>query len=191
MKKLPDACLPEDNDDYEAWEEEISDIVPMPQPQEKPLAPLVISEISSSVSYEGLYNANSFNKLDVGNTDNLDRNTASKFVKGKLNIDARLDLHGLTEKNAFTAVKNFIQNSYAKGFRCLLIITGKGIKNDDLPWYETKGVIKEAFPDWLNCDDIRPFILSASQAIRNDGGSGAFYVLLKRKRLSNKAKKFK
>ena len=191
MKKLPEVRLPEDNDDNKAWEDEVSDIAPMSQPQEKPQAPLVISEVSNSISYEGLYNANSFNKLDVGNTDNLDKNTASKFVKGKLNIDARLDIHGLTEKNAFIAVKKFIQNGYAKGFRCLLIITGKGIKNNDSPWYEAKGVIKEAFPEWLNNDDIRPFILSASQATQNDGGSGAFYVLLKRKRTSDKTKKFK
>jgi DNA-nicking Smr family endonuclease len=67
----------------------------------------------------------------------------------------------------------------------VLIITGKGQKDGSMPWYETRGVIREALPSWLNLPEIRPFILSMSPATQADGGSGAMYVLLKRHRTSN------
>ena len=179
MKKLPEAKAPKD---MEAWFEEVEDVKIINQPEEKPQAPLILKPVEPSLSEEGLYNANSFQFLEVGNTDNIDGNTAEKFRKGQFQIEARLDLHGLKEKEAFEAVKDFVLTSYLHKKRCVLIITGKGIKKDDAPWYETKGVIREALPTWLNHAEIRPFILSMTAAKTEDGGSGAMYVLLKRQR---------
>ena len=186
MKKLPEAKTPED---VEAWFEEVENIVTIKQPEEKPQAPLILKPVEPSLSEEGLYNANSFQFLEVGNTDNIDGNTAEKFRKGQLQIEAKLDLHGLKEKEAFESVKNFILNAYMQKKRCVLIITGKGIKKDNDPWYETKGVIREALPSWLNHPEIRPFILSMTSAKIEDGGSGAMYVLLKRQRNLPNSKK--
>ena len=180
MKKLPDGKKPED---IEAWQQEIDGIIPLKRPDEKPSAPLIIGDIIPSPKLDGLYNGNSFKFLSIGDISNLDKNTASKFVKGQFKIEAQLDLHGFSEKEAFTEVINFISDSYAKKRRCVLIITGKGIRNETDAWYESKGVIKEALPVWLNNSDIRPFILSISYAQQADGGEGAVYVLLKRQRL--------
>ena len=74
--------------------------------------------------------------------------------------------------------------------RCVLIITGKGLRDDNKPWYETTGVINQALIGWLNNPEIRPFILSVAQAKQSDGGSGAYYILLKRQRNSNKTEIF-
>ena len=189
MKKLPEIKHFQDQD-IEAWIEATDDITPIKQPEEKPQAPLIIDEIKPSIQLEGTCNSNSFTELKVGNTDNIDRNSAEKFTKGKYKIDARLDLHGQTEKQAFIAVENFIYNSYVNNYRCILIITGKGIKKDNDPWYKSKGIIKEALPSWLNHPEIRPFILSMTYAKQEDGGSGAMYVLLKRQRKSHQSKKF-
>lgn len=180
MKKLPESRQPSD---IEVWLEEIEQIKPVKQPEEKPQEPLIIKEIQPSLNFKGVYNQNSFSELTVGNMDNVDKNTAEKFKKGQFKIEARLDLHGRTEKEAFSAVGDFIRNSYVQGKRCILIITGKGIKKEDDAWYEAKGIIREALPKWLNHADIRPFILGMSPALPADGGSGAMYVLLKRKRL--------
>lgn len=188
MKKLLE--LKNDPEDIELWYNEIAEVTPVNQPEEKPLAPLIIKEIKPSLRCEGLYNENSFNEINVGETNNIDRNTASRFVKGNYKIEARLDLHGYTEKEAFLAVVDFIKNSYIQNKRCVLIITGKGIKKDDTPWYESKGVINQALLNWINHSDIRPFVLSIAQAKQSDGGNGAFYILLKRKRLLNKFKIF-
>lgn len=179
MKKLPDCGQPEDID---IWDDFSGGIKPLKQPEEKPQAPLVIREVEPSLRLAGVYNPTSFMPLNVGNTDNLDKNTAEKFLKGRFKIEARLDLHGRTEKEAFAAVEDFIRNSYVHNKRCVLIITGKGIKKEDDPWYEAKGIIKEALPKWLNHPEIRPFVLSMSYAIPADGGNGAMYVLLKRQR---------
>ena len=188
MKKLLD--IKNTPKDIELWYEETSEIIPLDQPEEKPTAPLIINEIKPSLHCEGLYNQNSFNEINLGNTDNIDKNTASRFVKGNYKIDARIDLHGYTEKDAFLAVADFIKDCYIQNKRCILIITGKGIKKDDDPWYEAKGVINQALLNWINHPDIRPFVLSIAQAKQSDGGSGAFYVLLKRQRKSNKTEIF-
>ena len=188
MRKLPEIKhLPED---VELWYEETQDVEAFIQPQEKPMPPLIVKEIQPTPQQEGLYNANSFNEIILGNTDNIDKNTASKFVKGNYKIEARLDLHGYTEKGAFSAVLEFIKDSYIQKKRCILIITGKGLKDDKRPWYETKGIINQALMGWLNNPEIRPFILSVSQAKQSDGGGGAFYVLLKRQRNLNKTEIF-
>lgn len=188
MKKLPD--IKTQPSDVDLWFEQTKAIEAFDQPEEKPQPPLIIKEVEPSVRCEGLYNNNSFNEIILGNTDNIDKNTATKFLKGDYTIDARLDLHGYTEKAAFAAVVDFIKDSYIKKKRCILIITGKGLKDDKKPWYEIKGVINQALIGWLNNPEIRPFILSVSQAKQSDGGSGAFYVLLKRQRNSNKTEVF-
>lgn len=188
MKKLPE--LQSTPEDIDVWYEETQTVEPINQPQEKPVPPLIIKEVQPSLRCEGLYNHNSFNEITLGNTDNIDRNTASKFVKGNYKIEARLDLHGYTEKGAYSAVLEFVKDSYIKNKRCVLIITGKGLRDDNKPWYETKGVINQALLGWLNNPEICPFILSVSQAKQSDGGSGAFYLLLKRQRKLNKTEVF-
>ena len=125
-------------------------------------------------------NHNSFNQLQIDDLVNIDRNLAEKFSSGKMKIEARLDLHGMSEKQAFAAVTDFIQKSYVAGRRCVLIITGKGMKQD--PWWESKGIIRQSFAQWINHIDIRPYLLGVATANQSDGGSGAFYCLLKRKR---------
>lgn len=179
MKKLPKCNTPNDLD---SWFEEISEIKQLNRPDEPPTPPLIIKEIEPSLCGEGFYNHNSFNNLEVGNINNIDKNTATRFLKGQFKIDAKIDLHGYREKEAFEIVQDFLTTCYIKGMRCLLIITGKGIKKEEDPWYEARGVIKEALPRWLNHPDIRPMILSVTQAKQEDGGSGAFYILLKRQR---------
>ncbi len=189
MKKLPKINQPQ-NEDIKAWFDVTDDVIQFKQPDEKPQSPLIIDEIEPSLCLEGVYNSNSFTELKVGNTDSIDRNNAEKFIKGQYKIDARLDLHGQTEKQAFLSVEEFIRNSYINNYRCVLIITGKGIKKNNDVWYENKGIIKEALPSWLNHPDIRPFILSIAYAKQADGGSGALYVLLKRQRKLQPTKKF-
>ena len=188
MKKLPE--LKKVPEDIDLWYEETQNVEVLNQPDERPQPPLIVNDIQPSLRCEGLYNQNSFTEITLGNTDNIDKNTASKFVKGNYKIEARLDLHGYTEKGAFSSVLDFIKDSYIKKRRCVLIITGKGLKDDNRPWYETKGIINQALMGWLNNPEIRPFILSVSQAKQSDGGGGAFYVLLKRQRNSNKTEIF-
>ncbi len=109
--------------------------------------------------------------LSVGASPGVDKRTADRLRRGKLAIEARLDLHGHTQESAHRALYAFIDGAYATGRRCVLVVTGKG-----------KGVLQTGVPRWLNEAPMRQKILSIQQAQQKDGGTGALYVLLRRQR---------
>jgi len=120
--------------------------------------------------------------------DGLDHRTAERLRKGAMAIDARIDLHGLNSSEAYSSLRHFVRTSQASGHRCVLVITGKGSggKTSDQFWDShgegAKGVLKRAVPEWLAEPDLRDIILKSATAQPKDGGHGALYVLLRRKR---------
>lgn len=179
MKKINSSRPPEQD---EAWQSIIKDVIRLPQPEETPQAPLIIDEIIPSVDYKNAYGGNKLDNISVGSTDNIDRSTAEKFKRGLFKIEKRLDLHGLTENDAYNNVIEFIKSSYIKNLRCILIVTGKGSLHEDDDIFSPRGVLKDRVPVWLNSDELRPLILSFSYSLPKDGGEGALYILLRRKR---------
>jgi DNA-nicking Smr family endonuclease len=116
-------------------------------------------------------------ELLPGVTAGVDKRTAQRLGRGQLAIEARLDLHGLTQDEAHAKLAGFIRRSVGAGKRCVLIITGKGFK----PTGET-GVLRQAVPRWLNEPGMRRDIVALRHAQLKDGGEGALYVLLRRDR---------
>jgi DNA-nicking Smr family endonuclease len=116
--------------------------------------------------------------------DGLDRRTAERLRRGQLPIEARLDLHGMRQDEAHDALAAFLARVSSRGFRCVLIITGKGLRRlDDAEWrIEASGVLKSAVPRWLAEPVQRARILAVAEAQPKHGGSGALYVLLRRQR---------
>ena len=120
-------------------------------------------------------------ELKKGDFKNIDGNLADKFRKGKMSIEAKLDLHGYTQDKAYDRLINFVLSCYSNQKRCLIVITGKGSsKTPENFWEERTGKLKELVPTWLNSDKLRPYILTFATAQQKDGGSGALYVLLKK-----------
>jgi len=113
--------------------------------------------------------------LTPGAVIGVDRRLADRLKRGRLPIDATLDLHGLTQNEAHAAVQGFIARSAERGRRTLLIVTGKGRRDG-------AGVLKSALPRWLNEAPLREDILALAEARPEHGGSGAFYVLLRRRK---------
>ncbi len=113
-------------------------------------------------------------ELGHGDAPGVDRRTADNLRKGRTEIEARIDLHGMTQAEAHRALTSFIVGQHEAGRRCVLVVTGKGT------WREGGGVLREAVPRWLNGPDLRPRLLSFTHAQRKDGGEGALYILLKR-----------
>ncbi len=113
----------------------------------------------------------------------LDRRSSERLAQGRMEIEARLDLHGRRLEEAHRALVRFIQASHAGGRRCVLVITGKGgtkradegVMNEDAP-----GVLKRSLPRWLAAPPLADKVLVARPAQPKDGGAGAFYVLLRR-----------
>ena len=116
--------------------------------------------------------------LDHGTVSGLDRRKAERFRRGQLEIEARLDLHGYTQERAYGILARFLAESQGRGLRCVLIITGKGRK--DNPFGSGAGILRQAVPQWLNQPPNRQRILSFDYAQPKHGGDGAIYVLLKR-----------
>jgi DNA-nicking Smr family endonuclease len=114
--------------------------------------------------------------LEAGKAADLDRRTMDKLRKGKMRPEGRLDLHGMTANRALNALNAFLADRQAAGKRCVLVITGKGSLK------EGGGVIRRELPSWLNAPGNRSRVLGFAGAQPTDGGGGAFYVLLKRRR---------
>jgi DNA-nicking Smr family endonuclease len=89
--------------------------------------------------------------------------------KGKLRAEAVIDLHGMRGHEAREACEAFMEAAIERDLRAVQIITGKG------------DVLREALPRWLEAPKIHPHILAIQHALPNEGGSGAFLILLKRK----------
>jgi len=99
-----------------------------------------------------------------------DRGEEEALRKGKRDVEARLDLHGMTQGEAYEALNRAIRSAERSGKRTLLVITGKGKAGG--------GVLRRMLPLWL--DEFRPAVLAYSQARPEDGGAGAFYVRLRK-----------
>ena len=101
----------------------------------------------------------------------LDGRTQRRLFRGNVPIDRRLDLHGHTAARAQVKLQLFIEDAAYSGCRCVLVITGKGA-----------GVLQSHVPDWLKRAPLSGLVLALAEARQTDGGSGAFYVLLRRRR---------
>lgn len=115
--------------------------------------------------------------MSHGDTSGMDRRTSQKLKRGKLDIEGILDLHGYTQTKAHQALSRFLQTGYETGRRTVLIITGKGDRLGGRP-----GILKEAVPGWFNETPMRQWVAGFSYAAPKDGGNGALYVRIKRRR---------
>ncbi|NIY79361.1 Smr/MutS family protein [Celeribacter sp. HF31] len=113
----------------------------------------------------------------------MDRKKFGKMRKGNLAPEGRIDLHGMTIAQAHPALTRFILNSWAMDRRLVLVITGKGKhRDDDGPIPVRKGVLKHQVPHWLHMAPLRDAVLQVSEAHLKHGGTGAYYVYLRRKK---------
>ncbi len=115
-------------------------------------------------------------ELSHGQAAGVDKRTMDRLRRGQLPIEAEIDLHGHTQEEAHRVLNAFIAGHAAAGRRCVRVITGKG------SFREGGGVLKVAVPRWLNEPPLQDSILAFTHARRDDGGEGALYVLLRRKR---------
>ena len=153
------------------------------QPPEQPAKSVIIKEVTPTVRLNEVYRGDALGELREGRLADIDGATARRFKRGDFAVEATLDLHGYTEDRAYTAVDDFIKKAYLAQKRCVLIITGKGLAHDDNDdVLAFKGLLKEKVPQWLNTRELRPLILAFRHPDIKLGGSGALYILLRRKR---------
>lgn len=113
----------------------------------------------------------------------MDRKAHKAMTRGKLKPEATLDLHGMTLAEAHPELIRFILNSQSHGRRLVLVITGKGKRSDDDgPIPRRVGVLRHQVPQWLRMMPLAPAVMQVSEAHLKHGGSGAYYVYLRRAR---------
>ncbi len=106
-------------------------------------------------------------------------------MRGKTEIDARLDLHGLRQGEARHRLIGFLHSAQGRGYRTVLIITGKGSGATADPLAHAlgepqRGVLRRLVPQWLQEPDLRAIVVSFTTAGVRHGGEGALYVHLRR-----------
>lgn len=111
----------------------------------------------------------------------MDAKKHARMTRGKLAPEARIDLHGLTLSEAHPDLIHFILNAQTQGLRLVLVITGKGKRGQDIgPVPQKMGALRHQVPQWLRLPPLGMAVLQVSEAHLKHGGSGAYYVYLRR-----------
>ena len=186
---IPEKAAP---DDSLHFHEAMSDVTPLPKDRKK-----IISRPGSNIKpshpapddeQEAMTHLSNLVKgsiqMDITLTDEYIEGSVKGFShklmkrlkKGEFPIQDHIDLHGLTKQEAETKVKDFLIESHKLGLRCVLIVHGRGLNSPD-----TFPVLKESVPIWLSRGPVRKIVLAFVTARPYDGGTGAVYVLLKKR----------
>ncbi len=110
----------------------------------------------------------------------IDHRTRVKIKRGRLEVDAKLDLHGLRQEEAQRALNGFLRRAQADGAKVVIIVTGKGLTRDE------GGVLRRVVPMWLQSPHLRDLVVGFGEAARHHGGEGALYVRIRRAERANR-----
>jgi len=108
----------------------------------------------------------------------IGRRERSQLSRGRKEIDARLDLHGMTQTRAHGALLSFLQRAHSEGLTFVLVITGKGKIGAEAE----RGVLRRQVPQWLSLPEFRSLVVGFEEAHIGHGGEGALYVRVRRAR---------
>jgi DNA-nicking Smr family endonuclease len=112
----------------------------------------------------------------------LDRPLRRALARGQTQIEARIDLHGMTQADAHGALFGFLRRTQAQGVAVVLVITGKGGPGatDGRFGDGQRGILRRLVPLWLSLPEMRRVVSGFSEAGPRHGGGGALYVRLRR-----------
>ncbi len=115
----------------------------------------------------------------------IERKLIKQVSRGQYEIDAVLDLHGFRQHDAHERLRRFLHRAQADHARLVLVVTGKGATpttrlQDGEP--HAKGILRRSVPEWLRMPDLRSVVMGFEEAAPHQGGSGALYVRLRRRK---------
>jgi DNA-nicking Smr family endonuclease len=112
----------------------------------------------------------------------LERRLKQRVARGRDAIEARIDLHGMTQRQAHEALLLFLRRAQAGGKKIALVVTGKGSGKMARDGSSERGVLRRQVPLWLALPEFRSFVVGFDEAHVSHGGEGALYVRLRRPR---------
>jgi len=119
----------------------------------------------------------------------LDKRLTRRIAKGSRAVDAKIDLHGLNQREAHARLLGFLQVARARGHKLVLVVTGKGKADGHGEWWEegNRGVLRRSVPEWLATPPFRSMVVGFERAHPRKGGDGALYVQIRRIRPTGEA----
>lgn len=114
----------------------------------------------------------------------LGRRERQRLVRGRSEIDGRIDLHGLTQDEARARLSGFLARSQGLGHKVVLVITGKGRAGGGFEGLHRpeRGVLRRVVPIWLSLPEFRTYVLGFEDAHLAHGGGGALYVRIRKRK---------
>ena len=164
-------------DDRILWGREARTVTPrkgMEMPSEEELAPEIKPDTKPAQGIATPYTPESPASPSLPRHAEIDRPSLNKLAKGRIPVEGRIDLHGLTQGEAHGLLLGFLHRAHAQGMRHVLVITGKGSS------YGSDGALKRIVPLWLQTPAFRGVVSAYDTAARNHGGGGALYVRIRR-----------
>jgi DNA-nicking Smr family endonuclease len=115
----------------------------------------------------------------------IERRLRQRLSRGQISIDMKIDLHGMRQDEAHSALRSFLLRAHQSEAKVVLVVTGKGANKAraDVGHGYEGGVLRRATPHWLSAPELRHIVLGFEEAGQGHGGSGALYVRLRGKRL--------
>jgi DNA-nicking Smr family endonuclease len=178
--------------DETLFQEAMKDVVPLKEPRKKIVRPPSGSKeltdsfqsqeererhhLSALVEDSSAWDISFSDEYMVGAVPGIGPKVMRRLKRGEFSVEDYVDLHGLTKKEAEEAVREFIMKSYQRGFRCVLIVHGRGLGSVD-----QQPAIKRELPVWFKRGMLKRLVLAFVTARPCDGGAGALYVLLKKR----------
>ena len=111
----------------------------------------------------------------------IERRLRQRLSRGRAEVDAVMDLHGLRQDQAHGVLRQFLFTAQARGAKLVIVITGKGGRSSDLAsWHSETGVLRRSVPQWLRAPELRGVVIGFEEASQHHGGAGALYVRIRR-----------
>ena len=168
--------MPGRMEEIKALERTIAEADPVgAKPVIREAAPALRKAVTARAFEDLTYQAPPQPKPSPGRHQPLERPVKRKLARGRLEIEARIDLHGMFQDEAHGLLHAFIRRAHDRGLRHVLVITGKGAS------IGSDGALKRAVPMWFGQPEFRHLISSWETAARNHGGEGALYVRIARR----------
>lgn len=159
-------------DELALWHHVVRDAQPLRAEPAPPPAPKPATRLAAPAP-QPVPQVRPSRRLDPSGPVDLDRRSWLKLRRGLYPISTRLDMHGLTQAEAYERLVGFLAAAQGRGSRCVLVITGRGVRHG--------GTLRAMTPRWLDEMPNRPRVLAYAPAQLQHGGEGALYVLLRRR----------
>ncbi len=167
-------------DELQQWQEVSQSVRPLPRPdlhRSKPVPSVKIS-VPDAIHQTGFHHSAPLAALE--------KRLKQKLLRGRIDVDAKLDLHGFYQEEAHDRLINFLIEAQRRQNRIVIVVTGKGSvtsgsRGRDFHFGEAQtGVLRRLVPQWLRAAELRGLVIGFEEAGPGHGGSGALYVRIRR-----------